>query len=230
MPAPDHPQLAVRDLEVERDGRRLIGGLSLSVSAGRFVVVAGPSGAGKTSLLACLGGMLKPAGGTVFLGSGGAPDASRHRLGLIFQHLLLTPNATAETNVLCGLLGQRPWWRTLLGFSAADRVRARELLGRLELSASVHTPVRRLSGGERQRVAIARALMASPDVLLADEPVSHLDPRLARQVLGLLRADARAAGRAVVCVLHDDGFTGEFADAVLRLRKDAPEDWSLETP
>ena len=229
MSAPDHPQLTVSGLEVEREGRCLLGGLNLALPRGQFLVIAGPSGAGKTSLLSCLAGILPPARGSISFASGGTPEVSRHRLGLIFQHLLLTPNATAETNALCGLLGQRPWWGTLLGFRAADKSRARELLGQLELSANVHTPIRRLSGGERQRVAIARALMPAPDVLLADEPVSHLDPRLARHVLGLLRDDARATGRAVLCVLHDEGLTEDFADVVLTLRKDAPHDWSLQT-
>lgn len=228
MSAPDHPQLTVNGLEVEREGRCLLGGLNLALPRGQFLVIAGPSGAGKTSLLSCLAGILPPARGSISFASG-APEVCRHRLGLVFQHLLLTPNATAETNALCGLLGQRPWWKTLCGFRAVDKSRARELLGQLELSANVHTPIHRLSGGERQRVAIARALMSEPDVLLADEPVSHLDPRLARHVLGLLREDARATGRAVLCVLHDEGLTEDFADVVLTLRKDAPHDWSLQT-
>lgn len=229
MSAPDHPQLTVNGLDVEREGRCLLGGLNLALPCGKFLVIAGPSGAGKTSLLSCLAGILPPARGSISFAPGGAPEVSRHRLGLIFQHLLLTPNATAETNALCGLLGQRPWWSTLLGFRATDKSRARDLLEKLELSANVHTPIRRLSGGERQRVAIARALMPAPDVLLADEPVSHLDPRLARHVLGLLREDARTTGRAVLCVLHDEGLTEDFADVVLTLRKDAPHDWSLQT-
>ena len=229
MPAPDHWQLAVSDLDVERDGRCLLAGLNLAIPPGQFLVIAGPSGAGKTSLLSCLAGILAPARGSISYASGAAPEANRHRLGLIFQHLLLTPNATAETNVLCGLLGQNRWWSTLLGFRAADKSRARKLLARLELSTSAHMPIRRLSGGERQRVAIARALIASPEVLLADEPVSHHDPRLARQILGQLRDDARSTGRAVLCVLHDESLTNDFADAVLTLRKDAPHDWNLQT-
>ncbi len=229
MSAPDRPQLTIQGLDVEREGRCLMGGLNLTLARGQFLVIAGPSGAGKTSLLSCLAGILPVTRGRISFASGGGPEVNRHRLGLIFQHLLLTPNATAETNALCGLLGQRPWWSTLLGFRATDKSRARDLLERLEISASVHSPIRRLSGGERQRVAIARALMASPDVLLADEPVSHLDPRLARHVLGLLREDARATGRAVLCVLHDEGLTENFADAVLTLRQDAPHAWSLQT-
>ncbi len=226
---PDHPQLAVHGLDVARDGRCLLGGLNLTVPHGQFLVIAGPSGAGKTSLLSCLAGILSPSRGRIQFASGAAPEASRHRIGLVFQHLRLTPNATAETNILCGLLGQRPWWKTLLGFPVADRHRAQSLLGDLELATSIHTPVRRLSGGERQRVAIARALMPAPDVLFADEPVSHLDPRLARHVLTRLRDDARATGRAVLCVLHDQGLTEDFADAILTLEKDAPNDWTLRT-
>lgn len=220
------PALVARDLTVVRDGRPLVDRLQLEVAPGEFVVLAGPSGVGKTSLLSCVAGLLAPASGRVEFPTG----VARGRLGMVFQHLLLTPNATAETNALCGLLGTRRWWATLAGFPRADRERARRWLERLEIGASGDTPVRRLSGGERQRVAIARALLPGPSVLLADEPVSHLDPALARRVLEVLKAEARATACAVLCVLHDAALTAEFADRVLTLRREAPSDWEVSAP
>lgn len=217
------PHLAAESLEIARDRRVLIQGLNLTVPQGHFVAITGPSGAGKTTLLSCLAGLIAPSRGKITYLGRHEPAAFRPSLGLIFQHLLLTPNATAQTNVLCGLLGQRAWWQTLFGFRPTDKTRAREILARLELSPYERIPSRRLSGGERQRVAIARALLAGPEVLLADEPVSHLDPKLSRDVLTLLRQE----NRTVLCVLHDEDLTAEFADTVLTLKKDAPDGWSL---
>lgn len=230
MTEPAH--LDVAGLTVRRDGRDLVRDLSLAVPPGRFVAVAGPSGVGKSSLLACLAGLLAPAAGTVRYrprqGAPQPPEECRRRLGFVFQHLRLTPNATAQTNVLCGLLGQRPWWRTLAGFPRADRIRAAEWLERFELGAAAARPVAQLSGGERQRVAIARALLGAPAVILADEPVSSLDDRLARNALTVLREETRRRAATVFCVLHDADYVAEFADLTLTLHRTEPAAWRLE--
>jgi len=218
-------QIEVRSLTLARGGRVLVEDLNLQIPRGRLVVVAGPSGAGKTSLLSCLAGLLAAeCGSVIYEGRHDAP-AFRRRLGLVFQHLMLTPNASARTNVLCGRLGQLPWWRTLTGFSQVDKARAGEILSEFELADCAGTPVRRLSGGERQRVAIARALIAAPEVVLADEPVSHLDTHLARAVLARLQRETRERGCTVFCILHHEEIVAEFADAVLTLKKDAPGEW-----
>lgn len=209
----------------------MLQGLDLEVDRGSFLAVEGRSGAGKTSLLACLAGLLEPAGGDISYrcqgGGDHTPAGFRGRLGCVFQHLLLTPNATVETNVLCGLLGQRSAWRTLFGFAAADRRRARELLERLGLAPLADKNVNQLSGGERQRVAVARALIAQPECLLADEPVSSLNPELAREVLGLLKAECTNSGCTVICALHDTALTAEFSDA--RLRLDGSGRWEFSS-
>jgi phosphonate transport system ATP-binding protein len=171
--------------------------------------------------LSCLAGLLKPSSGaiTYHCRKGGAhtPSQFQERLGLVFQHLRLTANATAEVNVLCGLLGKRPSWRTLFGFPSSDRSQANRLLAQLGLECLVYKPVSQLSGGERQRVAVARALISEPECLLADEPVSNLDPTTARSVLGLLKSECTRNGCIVFCALHDRALAEEFADATLRL-------------
>ena len=176
----------------------------------------------------CLAGLLKPSRGTITYhcrkGCAHTPSQFQEHLGLVFQHLRLTPNATAEVNVLCGLLGTRPGWKTLLGFPSSDRSQANRLLAQLGLESLASKPVSQLSGGERQRVAVARALISEPECLLADEPVSNLDPATARCVLGLLKSECSRTGCTVFCALHDRALAEEFADATLRLNTG---DWEL---
>ncbi len=229
--SPVSPHVALRDLRVQRGGRELVRDLNLAVPRGQFVAVVGASGVGKSSLLACLAGMMEPAGGTITYRCANAcdhaPATYRRRVGIVFQHLRLSPNATVLTNVLCGTLGQHPWWRTLFGFSRTETAHARRLLEEMELGGYEQMPVRRVSGGEKQRTAIARALMQSPELILADEPVASLDPRLARQVLALLRNECQASQRTIFCVLHDPDLVEEFADMVLTLSRICPSAWSL---
>jgi phosphonate transport system ATP-binding protein len=223
MTAPvDH--LRIEDLTVHRGGQAILENLNISIPRGCFVSIEGHSGVGKSSLLSCLAGMLDPVAGTITFrcqqGCAHTPLQFRKRLGLIFQHLRLTPNASAKTNVLCGLLGHRSGWRTLFGFSKSDHTKAIALLQRLGLELLAEKPVAQLSGGERQRVAVARALISEPECLLADEPVSHLDPQTAREVLALLKQECRRSGCTVFCVLHDRSLAEEFADSTLRLHGD----------
>ena len=214
--------LGVRGLALARGGRWLFRDMTWAVPRGTFVAVTGPSGAGKSSLLACLAGLLAPDAGAVeYRGASGAapiaPAAMRARIGLVFQQLMLTPNASVRSNVLCGRLGRYPAWRTALGFPRADRRAAQACLAALRIERHAHRPLAQLSGGEQQRVAVARALFQEPEVLLADEPVAHLDAALAEHVIALLARAARARGCSVVCVLHQPELVRRHADLALAL-------------
>lgn len=224
-------QVALRGVGLKRRDRWLFRGMDLEIPRGRFIAVVGPSGAGKTSLLGCLAGSIAPSEGEVVFqcaqGCRHSPPAFRKRLGIIFQNFLLIGNGTLLHNVLCGRLGRYPWWRTIAGFPRTDQVEAFEILRHLGLASHVYRRAAEVSGGEQQRAALARALFQEPEVFLADEPVSNLDPDLTCRVLEILRQQARQRSRTVVCVLHDQNLVESFADVVIKLNPRQPERWTV---
>ncbi|MDB5374999.1 MAG: phosphonate transporter [Belnapia sp.] len=201
--------LSVHGLEVTLGGRPVLRGVALEVAPGEVVALEGASGAGKTSLLRALAGLLPHAGQIV---SGGARPA------LVFQQHALAGRLTAAGNVLVGALGRCGFWRPALGlWPAAERDAAADCLARVGLAGFGDRRAAHLSGGQRQRVAVARALMQRAPVLLADEPVASLDPENAAAVLGLLHTLAREQGLAVLVALHQPVLAAQFADRRLRL-------------
>jgi phosphonate transport system ATP-binding protein len=201
----------------------VLGGLTFQVAQGEFVVVLGPSGAGKSTLLRCLNGLVCPSGGSVAI-DGVRLDprrltALRKRVGFIFQGVNVHGNLTVLQNVLIGRLAGKPPWG--VWFSKEDRRVARAAIASVGLAAKESDRVATLSGGQRQRVGIARALAHDPAVLLADEPISSLDPVTGREILDLLREINKDRGTTVMCNLHDVGHATRIADRVLGLRDGA---------
>jgi phosphonate transport system ATP-binding protein len=217
----DAPHLQIEHLTLERGGRVLVRNLNLAVPRGQFVAVVGPSGAGKSTLLETLAGIRPHQPGAITYRCQRqclhAPCDFRCRIGLVFQQLHLARNASALQNVLAGALPRHPWWRTLVGFPASEHAHANRCLEALGLGPFSHRLVRRLSGGEQQRVAVARALVQEPELILADEPVSHLDTSLAERVLTMLKQETRRNARTILCVLHDLSLVERFADTILSL-------------
>jgi phosphonate transport system ATP-binding protein len=205
--------LNVRQLDVLRGAHRAVRDVSFAVRPGEFVAIMGRSGAGKTSLMHALTGMLSLSAGEVRWSD------RHHRRAVMFQHYRLVPQLTALTNVLCGRLRERSAWQTLWGFPAADKDRARLWLNRVGLAGREHLPARKLSGGEQQRVAVARAMIQEPTILLADEPVASLDEETANEVMGLFHTFNREQGLTVVCVLHDLEMAERYCDRVLLLEQ-----------
>jgi len=194
----------------------------LVVARGERVAVIGPSGGGKTTLLGVLNGLRQPDRGEVtILGqtvrAGHRRDrAQRRRVGTIFQDFALVERASVLDNVLWGRLGHAHPWLSLIGrFSPADREKAEAAVREVGLVEQRHQRADRLSGGQRQRVAIARVLAQEPELVLADEPVSNLDPALTDDVLGLLLEASQRRGATLVITLHQPQLAVGHADRVL---------------
>ncbi|MFS4106889.1 ABC transporter ATP-binding protein [Streptomyces sp. PD-S100-1] len=188
----------------------------LAVPAGALTAVVGPSGSGKSSLLAVAATLIAPDSGRVCVSGTATGDLSaaeravlrRRSIGIVFQQPNLLPSLTAaeQLEVMARLDGRR----TASG-------RARELLAAVGLDGLAHRRPHQLSGGQRQRVNIARALMNEPSVLLVDEPTSALDHERGAAVLGLLSRLTRDRGTATVLVTHDRGRL-DLADTVHEMR------------
>ena len=205
--------------------------------AGERVAVVGPSGAGKSTLLGLANGAVTPTAGTVQL-LGADPGALRgrplrrlrSRVGTVHQHLELVGQLRVVHNVNAGRLGS--WPATRAAWSLVRPQGLPEVLGaldRVELADRVFERTDRLSGGQRQRVAVARLLVQRPELVLADEPASALDPSLADRVLGLLAGLAADRGGALVTALHDPALVLRHCTRVVglvagRIVLDAPAD------
>ncbi|WP_030170978.1 ABC transporter ATP-binding protein [Spirillospora albida] len=189
------------------DGDRTLTALDhvgLDVGRGEFAAVTGPSGSGKSSLLAVAATLITPASGTVriagrdvtALATAERARLRREHLGIVFQqpNLLASLTALDQLTVMAHLAGRSP---------RRVEARAKDLLASVGLAGMEHKRPRQMSGGERQRVNIARALMNAPDVLLVDEPTSALDHERGAHVVDLLAALTRDRGLATVMVTHD---------------------------
>jgi putative ABC transport system ATP-binding protein len=200
-------------------GVTVLNGVSLTVPAGEFLSIMGPSGSGKSTLLNLIAGIDTPTTGRIFVNGhdvSALADEDRSRLrirhiGIVFQAFNLFPTFTVEENVM--------WPLEFLGQSLrVARTRAREMLEQVELRPSLYN--RRpgeLSGGEQQRAAIARALIASPTILLADEPTGNLDSQTGQIVLNLLSRFNRERCVTVIMVTHS-ALAATRGDRTIELR------------
>ena len=195
---------------VHVNGHRALRGVSLTVAAGERIAVIGPSGAGKTTLIRLLGTSLVASEGRVtVLGTepsrlpAAALRTLRSRIGLVHQAPPIPPRLRVVTAVLAGRLGHWSSWQALASLlRPRDAAGARKALARLDLADRLWDRCDRLSGGQLQRVGIARVLYQAPDLILADEPVSALDPTLADAAVAALVAQSEASGATLVASLH----------------------------
>jgi len=190
------------------------------------VAVIGPSGAGKTSLLRVLGTALRPTRGGLTIGGSDpwrlarpALRRLRARIGTVHQAPPLPPRQRVVTAVLAGRLGAWGFWK---GFASLahplDIAGARAALARLDLDERLFDRCDRLSGGQLQRVGVARVLYQRPDLILADEPVSALDPQLSDLTVGVLATEAQARGVSLVASLHAVDLALKWFPRIIGLR------------
>lgn len=219
------PLVTVRGLRVAYDEHVVLDGVDLNLHPGEMVALLGASGSGKSTLMKSLTGFADIAGGSVRVAGHDVTNLARGELrtlrsevGQIFQQFNLIPRMSVLTNVLTGGLHNAGRINLAGGFSSADRRRAMELLDRVGIVDKAKAPARSLSGGQQQRVAIARALMQRPRLILADEPVASLDPRLASSVLDLLREIATEDRIPVLVSLHVLPLALQHSDRIVGLR------------
>ncbi|MGY2263015.1 phosphonate ABC transporter ATP-binding protein [Pseudomonas sp. SDO55104_S430] len=192
------------------NGVQALRDINLQIAAGEQVAIIGPSGAGKSSLLNLLATALRPGSGEVQLLGEHAWQLSarqrqrlRARIGLVHQAPPLPPRQRVITAVLAGKLGQWSLGKSLLNLlHPVDIPGARAALARLDLGDKLFAQCQQLSGGQLQRVGVARVLYQAPEVLLADEPVSAMDPVLAGHTLTVLCRHAREHKVTLVASLH----------------------------
>ncbi|MCP9831625.1 ATP-binding cassette domain-containing protein [Synechococcus sp. HJ21-Hayes] len=223
VPSPNTtpPVLALEAITVKGRGRPRLDGVTLQIAAGERVALLGPSGAGKSTLLAVANGLLTPSGGQVLWDQQPRAHSARGRLrqqariGTLWQDLRLIDELTVQQNLNAGCLARWGWPRAVLNLLLPiDSAACAEALQRMDLDPELlNQSVAALSGGQRQRVAMARMLRQEPTLLLADEPLANLDPRLAADLLELLLEQA-GAPRALLLSLHRPDLLQGFDRAI----------------
>lgn len=203
---------------------RAVDNISFEISKGEFVVVVGPSGAGKTTVLNILGGMDTATKGNVFVDGSNIAKYNSHQLtayrrddiGFVFQFYNLVPNLTALENVeLAMQICKNP-------------LDAKKVLCEVGLEDRMGNFPAQLSGGEQQRVSIARALAKNPKLLLCDEPTGALDYQTGKAILKLLQDMCREKGMTVIVITHNSALT-PMADRVIHIKNGTVSAMELNT-
>jgi ABC-type Fe3+/spermidine/putrescine transport system ATPase subunit len=190
------PILELRDLVKHFPNQRAVDGISLKIPRGGFYSLLGPSGCGKTTTLRLIAGFEQPTSGEVLLDGAVVNEQKPYQrnVSTVFQNYALFPHLTAAENIAFGLKRK----------SQSDVARrVREALDLVRLAGKESRYPAQLSGGERQRVALARSLVLQPDVLLLDEPLAALDPKLRKQMRLELKEMQRRVGITFLLVTHD---------------------------
>ena len=207
------PLVDIRDLSLWYEKFKALDNISTSFTAGKCVVICGPSGSGKSSLLRCVNRLEDFQEGDVYFEGQSLRECPniaslRSNIGMVFQHFELYPHMTILDNITLAP-------RHAKGKSKADaEAHALTLLERVDIVDQAHKHPAELSGGQQQRAAIARALALEPKLMLFDEPTSALDPEMIVEVLRAMR-DLANDGMTMLVVTHEMGFAREVSDEIV---------------
>ncbi|MBQ7549128.1 MAG: metal ABC transporter ATP-binding protein [Clostridia bacterium] len=204
--------LTCRDLSLGYDGNVILKGLSFSVESGDYLCIVGENGSGKSTLMKTILGLLAPFGGSIRTGDGLQPD----EIGYLPQQTVVQKDFPASVweIVLSGCgnrMGLRPF------YNKEEKRIARENIERMGLTPLIKRCYRELSGGQQQRVLLARALCATKKMILLDEPVSGLDPKVTSGMYALIEDLNKSDGITVIMISHDIGAAAKYADHILHI-------------
>ena len=217
--------LKITNLKKRFKNINAVNGISLEINEGEIIGIIGRSGAGKSTLLRMINRLIEPSEGSIefndiniTLLKGKALRKWRSECAMIFQQFNLVERIDVLTNVLIGSLGRNYNFLNLIGiFSKKEKINALKNLDRFDLSEKALQKAGTLSGGQQQRVAIARALMQKPKILLADEPISSLDPKNAQRVMDDMLKINREDGITIICNLHSLDVAKKYCDRLIGL-------------
>jgi phosphonate transport system ATP-binding protein len=234
--------LKIKNLKKKFKDISAVNDINLEIKEGKIIGIIGRSGAGKSTLLRMINRLVDPSEGSIEFNDinitslkGRSLRKWRSECAMIFQQFNLVERLDVLTNVLIGSLGKNYSLLNLIGiFSKEEKINALRNLDRFDLSEKALQKAGTLSGGQQQRVAIARALMQKPKILLADEPISSLDPKNAKRVMDDMMKINREDGITVICNLHSLDVAKKYCDRLIGLSDGkvvfdgAPDDLTAE--
>ena len=217
--------LRIKNLKKKFKNTIAVNGINIEIDEGKIIGIIGRSGSGKSTLLRMINRLVDPTEGTIEFDDikvssikGRALRKWRSECAMIFQQFNLVERLDVLTNVLIGSLGRNYNLLNLFGiFSKEEKINALKNLDRFDLSGIALQKAGTLSGGQQQRVAIARALMQKPRILLADEPISSLDPKNAKRVMDDMLQINREDGITIICNLHSLEVAKKYCDRLIGL-------------
>lgn len=205
-------QLTCQNLTVGYDGRTVLQGLNFEVNPGDYLCIVGENGSGKSTLMKTILGLQAPIGGRILTGDG----LRKNEIGYLPQQTQAQKDFPASVREIVlsgcqGRCGSRPF------YSKEEKRLAEENIGKMGIGSLTKRCYRELSGGQQQRVLLARALCATRKMLLLDEPVSGLDPRVTAEMYGLIETLNREEGITVMMISHDISAALKYASHILHI-------------
>lgn len=205
--------LEIKNLRKRYGNNEVIKGISFEMEKGETVVVIGPSGTGKSTMLMCINRLIEPDDGEIFLNGeeitkSKHPEIFRQKMGMVFQEFNLFNHLNVLDNVRIGPLKVKKLPKEVATKIAISNLR------KVGLESRLYAYPAQLSGGQKQRVGIARALAMEPQLMLFDEPTSALDPELVGEVLDVIK-DLAKEGMTMLIVTHELGFARDVADRII---------------